>query len=346
MSEAQEISAVDQVLASLKELNSADLMKIMKAALNETEKKTKAEIKSGGKSSKKENGAVKGAVPPQLRKPKAWVDYVLHYSLNNGWEAFVVSQKNKETEEVEEIEMKGSILHDGCYYVYDGSVTEKNPQGKQIIHKEAMSLSKQYWSAKERKGTREDLYRNFEKEYVEDVVMEDEEEKKEAVVKKVRKTAEEKEAEQAAKKAAKEAEKAAEKAAKEAAKAEKKAAKEAEKAAEKAAKEAAKAEKKAAKDSGKKSVIPAGAIKKLVPAAAVVKKAEPKKVEAYVDDWKCEEDGLVYPWNFKGKSYFRNCFDEVWAKDVNGECGAWQGKFVKEEGRIDDSFPEPEDDDE
>ncbi len=335
---SQEISAVDSLLNSLKELDSADLMKLMKAVVNEAEKKTKLEKKTVAKAAKKDNGAPKGVVPPQLRKPRAWVEFVLEHALNNGWESFVVfqSKKNKETgeKEEEEIEMPGSILHDGAY-VYDGSVTEKTPEGKQIIHKEAMSLSKQYWSAKEKKGTREDLYREFEAQYVEEEV---EEEKKEEKVKVVRKTSEEKEAEKAAKKAEKEAEKAAKKAEKEAEKAAKKAEKEAEKAVKKAEKEAEKAAKKSEKSV--KKVVPAGAVKKV---ATVVKKAvvEEKK-EVVEDNWSCPDDGNLHPWNFKGKAYLRNSFDEVWLKDASGGIGAWQGKFVKEENRIDDSFAEPE----
>jgi hypothetical protein len=111
----------------------------------------------------------KGEVPLQLMKPRAWVEFVLKDALEKGWEPFTIYQteKDKNGERKEEvIEMPGSILHNGSY-VYDGSVTDKMPQGKGIIYKEAIVLSKQYWSPKDKTGTRPELYREFESQYVE-----------------------------------------------------------------------------------------------------------------------------------------------------------------------------------
>jgi hypothetical protein len=296
------------------------------------------------------------------------VDFVFKHALENGWEEFTVhqSRKDKMTGETveEEIEMSGSILHDGCY-VYEGSVTEKTPAGKQLIQKDAMSLSKHYWAPKAKAGTRPELYEEFLAQYVEETVAPDTASEASSKRSVVRMTAAEKEAAAAAKKAAKEAEKEAKKAEKEAEKAAKKAEKEAEKAAKKAEKEAEKEAKKSSKAPAK-SVVPAAAVKKVaapVKAASVVSvdAAEPVKAVATPakaaakpavkavakkEEWSCPADGMVHPWSYKGKQYLRNSENEVYQRDADGGCGDWQGIYLPAEDRIDDSVPEPPYDDE
>jgi hypothetical protein len=379
---------LDTLTAALKSLEPADLFKVMKQALAEAEKRSK-----GTKATtvaKKAGSMPKGVVPKQLMKPRAWVDFTLQHALHNGWESFTVyqSKKDKLTGEVveEEIEMPGSMLFDGAY-VYEGSVTEKQPTGKQLIHKDAMSLSKQRWSPKDKVGTHPELYEEFEAEYAAaepDVSDTASEATASTATKKVvvKMTAAEKLAAAEAKKAEKEAEKAAKKAAKEEEKAAKKAEKEAEKAAAKAAKEAEKAAKKAEKEAAKKPAakapIPAAAVRKIVDAGAAapvkatnavavapvkaaavapvkatnavaaapvkaaavpVKKAVVKPV---VEAWSCP-DGMVLPWTFKGKTYLRSSENEIWLRAADGGCGDWQGVYLPTEDRIDDSVPEPED---
>jgi outer membrane biosynthesis protein TonB len=359
---------MDAVLATLKTLEAADLFKVMKQALAAAEKRSTGVAPRGraAAAAKKTGSMPKGVVPPQLRKPRAWVDFTLQHALENGWESFTVFQtkKDKETGEKieEEIEMPGSVLHDGAH-VYEGSVTEKTPAGKQLIHKDAMSLSKQRWAPKDKKGTHEELYNEFLASYVEDEVPAADDASETSSTKKVvvRKTAAEKAAEAEAKKAEKEAEKEAKKAAKEAEKAEKKAEKEREKAEKKAEKEAEKAAKKAEKDAAKKPAakapVPAAAVKaaakapvkatatpvKAAAAAAPVKApvkkaavAAPKK-----EEWSCPADGMVHPWPYKGKQYLRNSDNECWLRAADGSCGEWQGVFLAAEDRIDDSVPEP-----
>ena len=355
---------MDALLASLKSLDAADLLKVMKLALAETEKRVKGVVPRGRAAAAKKAGSMpKGVVPPQLRKPRAWVDFTLKHALENGWEAFTVYQTKKDKvtgeKEEEEIEMPGSVLHDGAH-VYEGSVTEKTPAGRQLIHKDAMSLSKQRWAPKDKKGTHQALYEEFEAEYVEEAV-EVPDASSVASSKKVTKTtAAEKAAAAAAKKEAKEAEKEAKKAAKEEEKATKKAEKEAEKAAKKAEKEAEKARKAAEKAATKKPAgkapVPAAALKKTggaaapVKAAVVVKAPAPVKAKpasaVKVEEWKCPEDGMVHPWAYKGKNYLRNSDNEVWLKAADGSCGDWQGKYIPAEDRIDDSAAEPEFEDE
>ena len=348
---------MESVLATLKTLEAADLFKVMKQALAAAEKRSTGAAPRGKAAAAKKAGSMpKGVVPPQLRKPRAWVDFTLAHALENGWESFTVFQtkKDKATGEKieEEIEMPGSILHDGAY-VYEDSVTEKTPAGKQLIHKDAMSLSKQRWAPKDKKGTHEELYNEFLASYVEEEAPEADDASETSSTKKVvvRKTAAEKAAEAEEKKAAKEAEKAEKKAAKEAEKAEKKAEKEADKAAKKADKEATK------KPAGK-APVPAAAVKKVAaapvkatatpvkaaaataaPVKAPVKKAAvaaPKK-----EEWSCPADGMVHPWPYKGKTYLRNSDNEVWLRGADGGCGEWQGVYLPAEDRIDDSVAEP-----
>ena len=361
---------MDALVASLKTLEAADLFKVMKQALAEAEKRTKgslAQKRSTAAATKKAGSMPKGVVPPQLKRPRAWVDFTHAHALENGWESFTVyqSKKNKVTgeKEDEEIEMPASVLHDGAH-VYDGSVTEKNPTGKQLIHKDAMSLSKQRWAPKEKSGTHEELYAEFLESYVEDVV-EVSDSASVASSKKVTKvTAAEKEAAAELKKAEKEAEKLAKKAEKDAEKEAKKAEKEAEKEAKKAEKDAEKLAKKAEKDAAKKpttkSPVPAAAVKKVAsvtPAvktpsapqkAATVVKTPVKKapVAAKTEEWSCPSDGMVHPWPYKGKTYLRNSDNEVWLKASDGGCGEWQGVYLPSDDSIDDSVAEPVFDDE
>jgi hypothetical protein len=70
-----------------------------------------------------------------------------------------VTAKDKVTGEKTEttVEMPASVRKDGANVF---------PDGKAFNHKHAMSLSKSYWVAKTKAGTRQDLYEAFEKQYV------------------------------------------------------------------------------------------------------------------------------------------------------------------------------------
>jgi hypothetical protein len=361
--EEVQAAGVETVLAALKGLESAELFKVMKQLVVEAEKRSKAAaVPRRAAATKKAGSMPKGVVPPQLRKPRAWVDFTLKHALEHGWEAFTVyqSKKDKATGEKveEEIEMPASELLNGAH-VYKGSVDEKHPAGKQLIHKDAMSLSKQRWAPKEKTGTHHALYQEFEGTYVDDsssTSSSDSDSEKKVIV---RKTAAEKTAEAEAKKAEKEAAKEAAKAAKEAEKEAKKAEKEAEKAAKLAEKEA----EKQAKAATKKATVPVKAVTPVAaktaaaaPVAAPVaaakpvatKPAAPKPAAAKkaAESWSCPADGMVHPWSYKGKQYLRNSDNEVWLKGADGGCGEWQGMFKPAEDRIDDSVAEPVFDDE
>ena len=351
-----EVGAVAAIGATLKTLDQAELFKVMKVLIAEAEKRAKGGAAAVKVAAKKSGSMPKGVVPPQLRKPRAWVDFTLKNALEHGWEAFTVYQtkKDKTTGEKvdEEIEMPASELHDGAH-VYKDSVDEKHPAGKQLIHKDAMSLSKQRWAPKEKAGTHHALYQEFEASYVEVAVPAD---SSDVAVKKVvvRKTAAEKEAEALAKKEEKEAEKEAKKAEREAEKEAKKAEKEAEKEAKKAEKEAEKEAKKAVKvvTAVAKVHVPAAAVKKAAVTKVVVKAAAANPKKATVAEtpklvvWSCPKDGMVHPWPYKGKQYLRNSDNEVWVRGGDGGCGEWQGVYQPVEDRIDDSVAEPVFDDE
>ena len=146
----------DEIISMIKNCESPELFKIIKLIISELEKK------SNIKTSKKSGSSPKGIIPPQLMKPRAWVEYTLKNAIENGWEPFNIRQKkkNKETGKMEEeiIEMTGSCIH--CdMNVYIDSITEKTPNGRQINHKDAMSLSKQ------RKESGHNTYSTFEEQY-------------------------------------------------------------------------------------------------------------------------------------------------------------------------------------
>lgn len=160
--------SVEELLNTIKTLESSDLFKIMKAVSSELEKKSKESMKESkkepkeSKKSKKEPKEPKEPKEGKESKPIAWVKFTLKHALENGWESFTVQQKkkDKETGEVVQsvLEKSGSILHEEKY-IYDGSITEKSPNGIQITYKDAMSLSKY------NRENRHSIYEIFEAEY-------------------------------------------------------------------------------------------------------------------------------------------------------------------------------------
>ena len=299
---------LNTVLAALKQLGCADLFKVMRTATTEAEKRSKEESKGPKKP--------KGPTPPQLQKPKAWVQYVLKYSSENGWASFVCVNKSSG----EEIVMQASELKEGKHVF---------PNGKALILTQAMSLSKQMWQAKAKTGTHEAVYRAFEAEFAAQPV--------EAAVAAVaapkaplvRKTAEDKAKELDEKKKATAAAKAAA-------------------AAEKAAEKAAKMAEKNAK-AAEKATAPKAAVKVPAKAASVATagvKPGPKKAAQAEPAWTCPEDGNVYPWTYKGEKLLRNSDNQVWVAESDGGCGDWKGMYLQAEDRIDDSAADPFADDE
>ena len=347
-------------MSAVKTFETSDLFKLLKTTSVEVEKRSKTAAKaSTGKvtAAKKTGSMPKGAIPPQLKKPRAWVEFTLKDALENGWESFTIVQKkkDKETNTVteEQIEMPGSVLHDGAH-IYKDSVTEEKPAGKQLIHKDAMSLSKQ------RKESSHSSYSLFESSYVDTPSDDDKSDagsstasaSKKIVVKK---TAAEKEAEAAVKKEAKALETAAKKEAKALETAAKKEAKALETAAKKEAKELEKAATKAAKETSKSVVkAPVAAVKKAdpaptpaptpapAPAEPVAEKPvakKPTRKVAKIED--VPSDGMVHPWTYKSKKYLRNADGETWTVGADGGVGKWVGLYDIKGDNLDISAPEP-----
>jgi hypothetical protein len=201
------MSSIQNIQESLKELSVEELLTIISAATAEAKKKAKIVVKAPKKEAKEKKGSMpKGVVPPQLVKPRAYVDYTLADANKNGWEAFQISGQP----------FAASVQKEGAH-VFEAT-------GKPFNHKHAMSLSKI------RKTTRPEFYQAFEAQHVEPAPSEpmaesaeseesDGEEKaataavsapkpkKEKAAPKPKKTDEEKAADKEAKKEAKKAEK-------------------------------------------------------------------------------------------------------------------------------------------
>lgn len=345
---------IEQLTQQFKEMDVADLFKALKAGL------TVAQSKATSKKAKA-GSMPKGACPPQLKLNNAWVAHVKDYVNQNGWEAFSVptTMTDKETgaKTVVVEELPASILHDGAY-IFEGSVTEKTPQGVQVSHKHAMTLSKQWKEG----ATTAHLYEAFVAAFDPEEESDVESVASTESVTVVRTTMAEKiaakavkEAEAARVKAAKEAEKAAAKAAKDA----EKEAKEREAAELKARKameaEAAKAEKlraAAEAEALKAAKVPKAAVKAAASASVPVKAAAPKakaativkavvKAAPAVKAWSCEDDGNAHSWPHNGKIYARNFTNDVWECDAAGNVVKWAGVYLLAEDRIDETVAEP-----
>jgi len=312
--------SLEQILGALKSLKPTELVTVMNSALSLMGKKAKAMEKTEKKDEKPKDPN-RGK---QLKKPRAWVNYVHKYATENGWESFIKIEKNGD-----EIVMPGSIEHNGGH-VFANSITEKKPEGQKLILKDAMSLSRSYKTAKP------ELYAEFEAQYKEDdsVAAPVVPEVKSAAP--VRKTLAEKQAESEAKKATK---------------------------APKTPKEpkepkAPKEKKTSPKSSPKtEAKVPKAAVAaKEIPVAT--KAAEPatsmdtpklkgkKAPAASVDEWVAPPAGKCAPFTFKGKKYIRSSDDEMWTQGADGGAGEWVGMFDPKTGKIDTSVTDPYADDE
>ena len=138
---------------SVKEMSVEELLSLISLATAEAKKKLKVvdkEVK-GQKAQKAKKGSMeKGVLPPQLQESFAWVDYVLADAKANGWMAYAV--KGKEVHEEASTERNG-------VHVFPTT-------GKEFNRKNAMSLSKFYFSKKEGKCANAALYQKFAAQYV------------------------------------------------------------------------------------------------------------------------------------------------------------------------------------
>jgi hypothetical protein len=338
-----EVAVYDAEVAAqaLAQMDLPVLIKHMEQTMAALKKKAKQakEPKAAAPKEKKEKKAgsmPKGKTPPQLLKSVAWVAFTLKSARESGWEAFTIHQKKKKTKTEEHILMSASVQNDQGVYVYADT-------GKPIIQKEAMSLSKQRWSAANGAGTHKELYVAFEAQYVAPVQEEvDEDAEPKPVV--VKKTAAEKADEVQQRKDQRAQEAKDRKEARELAAKQKKEQKEKD-AAEKPKKE--KKVKEVATPAAPKAAPVAMALPEATPVKekkekkekkVVVAPAAPKKKEK---EWVAPEEGVAKKWVWNDKKYLRNSNDQVWLMNADKSMGAWQGVYLPEENRIDASYEAP-----
>ena len=366
----EETRPIEEIIQEICGLPTDLLGRISKQAVDEMGRRAKTSAK-GKKAPKKTGSMPKGRVPDQLRKPREWVNHVKADAIANGWPSYTMHQarKNKETgeKEEEEIEMPASEQNAEGVHVFEGSITEKLPKGRAFTHKDAMSLSAVYWKVKTQKGTRQDLYEEFDASYQEEDTVSEASDSSEKVV--VRMTAAEKETQKAEKAAAAAVEKERKKQEKldekERLKQEKANAsgkqeaksthvKKVVKKSASAATSSATASAEIDADSISLSPVAASAAaassssssSSPIPAATPVKKtaakpakpAAPKKVKK--EEWTCENDNLVHSWEEDGVKYLRNYAGQVWMDD-EGQLGEWAGQWNKEKKFLDTDAPAP-----
>ena len=365
----EETRPIEEIIQEICGLPTDLLGRISKQAVDEMGRRAKMSTKSK-KAPKKTGSMPKGRVPDQLRKPREWVNHVKADAIANGWPSYTMHQarKNKETgeKEEEEIEMPASEQNAEGAHVFEGSITEKLPKGRAFTHKDAMSLSAVYWKVKTQKGTRQDLYEEFDASYQEEDTVSEASDSEKVVV---RMTAAEKETQKAEKAAAAAVEKERKKQEKldekERLKQEKANAaiasgkqeakstpvKKVVKKSASAATSSATASAEIDADSISLSPVAASAAASSeIPAATPVKKtaakpakpAAPKKVKK---EWTCENDNLVHSWEEDGVKYLRNYAGQVWMDD-EGQLGEWVGQWNKEKKFLDTDAPAPEFEDE
>jgi hypothetical protein len=369
----EETRPIEEIIQEICGLPTDLLGRISKQAVDEMGRRAKTSSKSK-KAPKKTGSMPKGRVPDQLRKPREWVNHVKADAIANGWPSYTMHQtrKNKETgeKEEEEIVMPGSEQNAEGAHVFEGSITEKLPKGRAFTHKDAMSLSAVYWKVKTQKGSRQDLYEEFDASYPEDDTVSQASNSSEKVV--VRMTAAEKEAQKqekataaAEEKERKKQEKLDEKERLKQEKANASGKQEAKgttvkkvvkvvKAASAAASAVASAEINADSISlspmaSSSSSASSAAASSKIPAATPVKVAKlakpmaPKKAKK--EEWTCPNDTLVHSWENDGVKLLRNFAGQVWMDD-DGQLGEWVGLWNKEKKFLDTDAPAPEFEDE
>ena len=349
---AEHVIPMDALVAQFKNLSVAELFKVSKAVIAQLEKSTKnsaSKAKASKAAKPKKLGANNGA---QLVKPRKWVEFVLKHAKQEGWEAFetFTKKKDKSTGEttVEVVQMPASVCIDGVYY-YDGS-SDKNGKPKTMIPRDAMTLSKLYWSNKTQTGLRQDLYEAFEAQYDSIAALEIDSSLESAVESAVESDGE---AESVVSSAATAASAAAASAASDASDTAKKPrAKRTE--SQKAATTATKAKNReaaaaSASDADEKEeavvstpVKAAKKTKKSDPDAPKKAKAAPKKAKK--GEWSCEDDGDFHPWTHEGANYLRNFKGHIFKASENGEVEEtdWVGVWNNDTKEIDVTYLIPE----
>jgi len=284
---------------------------------------------------------------------------VLKHAQQNGWEAFEIAMKKKDKSTGETTkhvtQMPASVCSDGVYY-YDG-VTDKNGKPKTIIQRDAMTLSKLYWSNMTQSGLRKDLYEAFEAQYVPLAALESSLSSLSAIESSVESDSEPESvatapapvAAAAAASAAAPAEKkprAKRTESQKAATADTKAKnKEAAAAAASASSAAASASSASDADEKEEPVVstPVKAKKaKKADTDAPKKPKAPKKAKK--GEWSCEDDGEFHSWSHEGDNYLRNFAGHIFKASETGEVteSDWVGVWNNDTKEIDVTYSIPE----
>ncbi|NBT26146.1 MAG: hypothetical protein EBT09_06260 [Actinobacteria bacterium] len=269
----------EQLKAVVLQLETADLFKMEKQILAEIERRTKGAT-AGPRVSRPMNEG--------CQKYQLWCQFVQAHGIKNGWEAFTYAKRCKMDGEMKtvEVDAEAGVEHDG-QFIHRDTVTKQKPHGETLTLSQAMRLAKQYWSAKEQKGTKPELYQQFESTLESGSEIE-------VVAKQVkqRRTMAQLREEQTAAKKAKEVEHAALMAAN------------------KAKREAEREERNTAKAAEK----------------ALFAAIKPKAAKKEKKEWTCPDDDLVHAFEFEGQKLLRNFAGHIW-QDANGELGAWVGTW-------------------
>ena len=270
----------EQLKAVVLQLETADLFKMEKQILAEIERRTKGAT-AGPRVSRPMNAG--------CQKYQLWCQFVQAHGIKNGWEAFTYAKRCKMDGEMKtvEVEAEAGVKHDD-QFIHRDTVTKQKPHGETLTLSQAMRLAKQYWSAKEKKGTKFELYQQFESTIESGAEIE-------VVAKQVKttRTIAQLREEQAAAKLVKEAERA-----------------------------ALIAANKAKRDAEREERITTKAS-----ARALFAAIKPKAAKLVAEnEWTCPADEQVYAFEFEGQKLLRNYAGEIW-QDGGGALGAWVGTW-------------------
>jgi hypothetical protein len=103
-------------------------------------------------------------LPVSTNLMEAWVTFTWNHAKEHGWEPFVEYTYDSWGTPQEYVQKHGAMFHKRKW-VYQGSISELEPNGMEMTKQDAVALSTQRWSYYKRTGTRPDLYAEFEEQY-------------------------------------------------------------------------------------------------------------------------------------------------------------------------------------
>jgi len=147
--------AFERLKESVLQLETTDLFKLEKQIIAEIERRAKGGVP-------KKAGAA-GKMNAGCQKYQLWCQFVQAHGIKNGWDAFTYAKRCKIEDEMKtvEVDAEEGVEHEG-QYIHRDTVTKQKPNGETLTLSQSMRLAKQYWSAKEKTGTKPELYKEFE----------------------------------------------------------------------------------------------------------------------------------------------------------------------------------------